>query len=351
MLPPEEEKHLQELLEKGETTEEEVREAKRLLEQARRVGWALSVSDALVRAGASLAEAHHHAARLTREDAAAAQIDAADLRLLEKIGRGSQAIVYKCRQVSTGRILAVKILSAESARDPQVRNRFISEGRQAARLVHPNIVRIYQVAPFKDSFYIAMEYTDGGSVADLLAVRKRFDPEEAITIIRAAAEGLSYAHRQGFIHRDIKPGNILLTKEGVVKIADMGLARRSADLDAAFDEVGRAYGTPYYISPEQVRGDPDTDHRTDIYSLGATFYEMLAGRPPFIAPNSQQVVQIMQMHLYKPVPDPRNFAPDLPESLCRILAGTLAKRPADRYKTARAFIAALDRTGLRAPHE
>jgi serine/threonine-protein kinase len=360
-LSPEDEKHLQELLEKGETTEEEVRETKRLLEQARRVGWTLSVSDALVRAGASLAEAHHGSDAFSRlsekgSDPLPPQmpsdlIDAADLRLLEKIGRGSQAVVYKCRQVSTGRVLAVKILSAESARDPQVRNRFINEGRQAARLVHPNIVRIFQVAPFKETFFIAMEYMDGGSVADLLAVRKRFDPAEAITIIRAAAEGLAYAHRQGFIHRDIKPRNILLTKEGVVKIADMGLARRNADLDAAFQEVGKAYGTPYYISPEQVRGDPDTDHRTDIYSLGATFYEMLAGRPPFVAPNSQQIVKIMQMHLYKPVPDPRNLAPDLPESLCRILAGTLAKRPADRYKTAEAFIAALDRTGLATPHE
>jgi len=346
-LSPEEEKQLQDLLEKGETTDEEVREARRLLAQAHKVGWTLSVADALLRAGADLTRAHHHAAGTHgRQESEALQIDAADLRLLEKIGRGSQAVVYKCRHEPTGRLMAVKILAASAARDPDVRNRFIREGRQAARLVHPNIVRIYQVAPFKNTFFIAMEYVDGGSVAELLVERKRFAPAEAVRIIRAAAAGLAYAHKLGFIHRDIKPQNILLTQRGDVKVADMGLARRAGDIDAAFQEVGRAYGTPYYISPEQVRGDPDTDHRTDIYSLGATFYEMLAGRPPFVAPNSRHIVQVMQMHVYNAVPDPRQFAPDVPESLCRILAKTLAKNPKERFSSANALARALDRTGL-----
>jgi serine/threonine-protein kinase len=346
MPTPEEEKYFQDLLEKGETTDEEVREARRLLDQASRVGWTLSASDALLRAGAVVAKAHHEVGAPGAEDAAVAEIDPGDLRLLEKIGRGSQAVVYKCRQVSTDRILAVKVLSVAAARDRDMRNRFIHEGRQAARLVHPNIVRIYQVAPFRDTYYMVMEYVDGGSLAELLAVRKRFDPHEAVRIVCAVARGLAYAHRQGVVHRDIKPKNILLTRDGVVKLADMGVARRSADFDAAVNEVGRAFGTPYYIAPEQVRGDLDADHRVDIYSLGATFYEMLAGRPPFTAPDSRQVLQIMQMHVHKPVPDPRAFVPDLPESLCPVLARCLAKRPQDRFRTADALIQALDKTGL-----
>ena len=346
ILTPEEEEQLRKSVDKGLTTDEEIREARRLLQQARRVGWTLSVPDALARAAAAIGKTHGAAPSPDAAAAPAAEIDPADLRLLEKIGRSVRAVVYKCRQVSQDRILAVKILSARAARDREVRNSFIREGRHAARLVHPNIVRIYQVAPFKDTFFIAMEYVDGGSVADLLAARGRLEPAEAVRIVRAAAGALAYAHKQGFIHRDIKPKNILLTREGLVKVADLGLARRDADLDAAFAEVGKAYGTPYYISPEQVRGDPDTDRRTDIYSLGVTFYEMLAGRPPFISSDPQQVIQVMQMHLYKPVPDPRQFAPDVPESLCRILAKALAKNPKERFSSATMFIRALDRADL-----
>jgi len=346
MLTPEEEQQLQESVDKGLTTDEEVREARRLLQQARRVDWTLSVPDALARAAAAIGKTHGAAPGPHAAAAPAAEINPADLRLLEKIGRTARAVVYKCRQVSQDRILAVKILSARAARDREVRNSFLREGRQAARLVHPNIVRIYQVAPFKNTFFIAMEYVNGGSVADLLAARGRLEPAEAVRIVRAAAGALAYAHKQGFIHRDIKPKNILLTRDGVVKVADLGLARRGADLDAAFAEAGKAYGTPYYISPEQVRGDPDTDHRTDIYSLGATFYEMLAGRPPFITSDPQQVIQVIQMHLYKPVPDPRQFAPGVPESLCRILAKALAKNPKERFSGAAMFIRALDRAGL-----
>ncbi|MBE3070314.1 MAG: serine/threonine protein kinase [Planctomycetes bacterium] len=345
-LTPEEEKRLKDLLDRGETTSDEVREVRDTLEQAHGVGWNLTLEEALARVNTKMDHANRLAAA---NDPVPEDIDPTDLKLLEKIGRGSQAVVYKCRHTPTGRILAVKILSAEAARDPQNRNRFVSEGRQAARLNHENLVRIYQVGPFKDTFFIAMEYVDGGSVNDLIVARKRIEPAEAVRIIRAAAMGLAYVHRRGFIHRDIKPKNILLTREGVAKIADLGLARRNADIDSAFEEIGKAYGTPYYISPEQVRGDPDTDHRTDIYSLGATFYEMLTGRPPFTTPDSRQFAKIMQMHVNKPVPDPRHFVPDLPESLCRILATALAKNPQDRYHRTDGFVHALDKTGLAGP--
>jgi hypothetical protein len=201
------------------------------------------------------------------------------------------------------------------------------------------VVVIHQIAPYRESFYIVMEYVDGGSLAELLASRKRFDPTEAVSIIRPAAEGLAYAHRQGVIHRDIKPMNIMLTQGGVVKLADLGLARRADDAAAALEEAGRAYGTPYYISPEQARGDARIDFRADLYSLGATLYEMVAGRPPFVAENPRD---ILRMHILNPLPDPRQFVPDVPESLCRLLTKAMAKDPAARFQTADEFIAALD---------
>jgi serine/threonine-protein kinase len=184
-----------------------------------------------------------------------------------------------------------------------------------------------------------MEYIDGGSLADLLAARKRFDPAEAACIIRPVAEALALAHKRGIIHRDIKPGNILLTSGGLVKLADLGLAMPLADAQES-GQAGRAYGTPYYISPEQVRGDANTDFRADLYSLAATFYEMVAGVPPFTAPTPQEV---MRKHLTESVPDPRQYVPELPDALCRMLARAMAKNPEYRYESAEHFIAALDK--------
>ncbi|MBE3096079.1 MAG: serine/threonine protein kinase, partial [Planctomycetes bacterium] len=356
------EPYLQDLLAKGMATEEEVAEARRLLAEAAAQGRLLSVSEALMRAGARAAHAHHalavpppSAAAAQVEDSAADAMRSSDLQVLSKIGRGSQAVVFKCRQISMDRIVAVKILLASAARDPEARRRFIREARHAAQLTHPNISTIHQIAPFRllgrraanggsegeplETFYIVMEYVDGGSVADLLAVRKRFGLAEATCIIRSAAEGLAYAHKRGVIHRDIKPGNILLTQGGIVKLADLGLALHvSAAAEAG--QVGKAYGTPYYISPEQVRGDPDIDFRTDLYSLGATFYEMVAGVPPFTAPTPQEV---MRKHLAAPVPDPRQYVPDLPGAVCWLLTRAMAKDREYRYESAEDFIQALDK--------
>ena len=363
------EPYLRDLLDKGMATEEEVAEARRLLAEAAAQGRLLSVSEALMQAGARAAHAHHalavpppSATAAQVEDSAADAMASSDLQVIEKIGRGSQAVVFKCRQISMDRIVAVKILLASAARDPEARRRFIREARHAAQLMHPNIVTIHQIAPFRlragaanggsegeplETFYIVMEYVDGGSVADLLAVRKRFDLMEATCIIRSAAEGLAYAHKRGVIHRDIKPGNILLTQGGIIKLADLGLALHvSAAAEAG--QVGKAYGTPYYISPEQVRGDPDIDVRTDLYSLGATFYQMVAGVPPFTAPTPPSTggrtgpQEVMRQHLTAPVPDPRQYVPDLPGAVCWLLTRAMAKDREYRYASAEDFIRALD---------
>ena len=341
---------------RGLLAEEEAETARRLLAEAEEAGRDVSLSAILIQAGAEAAKAHHEAAAFEREAAESANgaadtdtgadtdtltvPDSSGLELLERIGRGSQAIVYKCRQVEMDRIVAVKILDPRSAGDTAARDRFLREARAAAVLSHPNIVTIHEIRPLRNTISIVMEYVDGGTLADLLKVRRRFDPAEAIAIVRQAAEGLKAAHERGIIHRDIKPRNIMLTSDGLVKLADMGLARHVAEAE---DAAGKACGTPYYISPEQVTGDPPPDHRTDLYSLGVTLYEMVAGRPPFVADSPKQ---IMRMHVLGARPDPREVVPDLPQTLCWLLAKAMAREPEDRYQAAEAFIEALDRLDL-----
>lgn len=336
MPEPSQAERLEKLVAQDLVPVEEAQEARRLLEEAHRAGRDLPLTKALLQAGAIAARAHHAPVAPAAGDTTAAEIASSDLELLDRISRGRQAVVYKCRQKTMDRLVAVKFLPPSAARDPESRRRFFQEARHAARLSHPNIVTIHQIRPFRDTFYIVMELVDGGSLSELLAVRKRFGPAEAVTILRPVVEALACAHRAGLVHRDIKPGNILLAADGTVKLADLGLARRVGEGDE--QEAGKAFGTPYYISPEQVRGDPRIDSRADIYSLGATFYQMLTGRPPFTAPTPREV---MQKHLTEPPPDPRQFVPNLPLVLCDVLAKALAKRPEDRYQTAEKFLAAL----------
>ncbi len=347
MAKPTRQELLQHLQEKGLLTEDEARAAVRLLEEAARDGREVLLPEVLLRTGAADARAHQAAAAfeagddgIDADELTAPDIGASGLTVLERIGRGSQAVVYKCHQTVIDRDVAVKILLPGAAGDDESRARFIKEAKAAAQLSHPNIVTIHEIRPLKNTICIVMEYIDGGSVKNLLQVRKRFEPAEAVLVVRQAAEGLRAAHARGIIHRDIKPSNIMLTSEGLVKLADMGLARRAGEDD---QKEGKAYGTPYYISPEQVTGDPPPDHRTDLYSLGVTLYEMVAGRPPFLAPTPQE---IMRMHVLQQPPDPRDLVPELSQPLCRLLAKAMAREPEDRYQSAREFIDALDQLDL-----
>jgi serine/threonine-protein kinase len=340
---PEHEQRLEQyVVGRGLTTEDELKEARRLLNQAEKEGRGVSLTEALVKAGGlTESQARRILALLAKEpsapappsageEAAAPKLTIPGIQILEKVGRGSQAIVFRGRQVSVDRIVAVNVMLTKTARDPQARQRFVQEARAAAKLSHNNIVQAIDAGETPEGYpYFIQEFVDGTTVYDLLKERGGPLPEErALEIIIHMAEALAHAHSRGFIHRDVKPKNIMLTKEGLAKLADMGLARQVADVDV--EELGKAFGTPYYIAPEQVVGSAKIDFRADIYSLGATFYEMLTGRPPFTAPTPQQV---MQKHVTSPLIPPDHVNKALSAGVSEVVEVMMAKRPADRYKS------------------
>ena len=193
-------------------------------------------------------------------------------RIERKLGAGAMGTVVLARQISLDRLVAIKLLPKKFATDALYIDRFFKEGKAAARLNDPNIVAAYDVgrAPGGEYFFV-MEYVDGDTVFDRIQAKRRIPEQEALHVARQAASALKHAHEKGFIHRDVKPKNLMITKAGTVKLADLGLARAGNDSDAATEEKGKIFGTPYYISPEQIRAREVTP-ATDIYGLGATLY-------------------------------------------------------------------------------
>jgi formylglycine-generating enzyme required for sulfatase activity/tRNA A-37 threonylcarbamoyl transferase component Bud32 len=214
------------------------------------------------------------------------------LEILELLGQGGMGVVYKARQPRLDRIVALKILPVEIGRDPAFAERFTREARALARLNHPSIVAVYDFGQAEGFYYFIMEWVDGADLRQLEQTR-RLTPQEALGIVPKICEALQYAHDEGIVHRDIKPGNILIDKRGRVKIADFGLAKlmdRPAT-DLVLTQLHQVMGTPQYMAPEQVERPTEVDHRADIYSLGVVFYEMLTGELPIgrFAPPSQKV--------------------------------------------------------------
>lgn len=260
-------------------------------------------------------------------------------QLLGKVGAGAMAVVYKARQLSLDRIVAIKVLPKRLSRNAEFVQRFYQEGRAAAKLNHNNIVQAIDVGEANGFHYFVMEFVEGCTVYDELAGGKLYSEREAIDIVGQIARALLHAHERGFIHRDVKPKNIMLTKDRVAKLADMGLARETTDLQAAMAEAGRAYGTPYYISPEQIRGEVDIDHRADLYSLGATFYHMVTGRVPFEAATPAAV---MHKHLKEPLTPPDHLNTSLTSGAGALIEMLMAKNRDDRYPSARELLEDLD---------
>ncbi|HSB63420.1 MAG TPA: serine/threonine-protein kinase [Thermoanaerobaculia bacterium] len=249
-----------------------------------------------------------------------------DYEILEELGAGGMGKVYRARDLTLDRLVALKTLARQLSADTDYVQRFLKEARAAARLNHPNIVQIYDFGCVDSVYYLAMEFVDGHSLGTYLK-RGHFSESESIQIIRHACRALSVAHADGIVHRDIKPDNLMLTSRGDVKLVDLGIAKR-LDEDQSLTQTGQAIGTPHYISPEQIRGQRDIDPRADIYSLGATLYHLLTGHTPY--PGSSGPI-VMSMHLVEPLPDPRRFEASLTEGVCRVVRKMMAKNRDERY--------------------
>jgi serine/threonine protein kinase len=279
--------------------------------------------------------------------------------ILKQLGRGGMGAVYLARQLSLDRPVALKVMNPEWADDPSFLARFIREAYAAAQLTHHNVIQIYELARDADVNYFSMEYVDGKSLGDLLRKRGKLSANEAVGYVLQAAQGLRYAHDRGMVHRDIKPDNLMLNSEGVVKVADLGLVKTrglTAKEDRApnagpkgqsgsalrdlpdVTRVGSAMGSPSYMAPEQCQDATAVDGRADQYSLGCTLYALLAGRAPF---QGKTTVELISQHLNEPPPPLHQFAADVPKGLAEIVGRTLAKQPEQRYSGMSEFLAAL----------
>jgi serine/threonine-protein kinase len=256
--------------------------------------------------------------------------------LIKEVGKGAMAKVYRARQNSLDRIVAIKILPRKSNENRDFVERFYKEGKAAAKLSHNNIVQAIDVGESPDGLhYFVMEFVEGKTLYDLMAPPpagegKSFSEAEALDIGIQMADALAHAHERGLIHRDVKPKNIILTPQGIAKLTDLGLARQTDDKRAAEMEAGKAYGTPYYISPEQIRGDVDIDFRADIYSLGATLYHVVTGRPPF---EGETPAAVMHQHLKQPLIPADHVNTALSAGVGEIIDVAMAKRREDRYQS------------------
>src|SRR5438477_822079 len=238
------------------------------------------------------------------------------------------AQVYKARDNVLGRMVAVKVLREQYASDAQFVARFRREAQAAANLSHPNIVNVYDVGQDGDVYYIVMEYIAGTSLKELITRSAPLPIDQAVSIAAQILAGLEYAHRNGLIHRDIKPQNVLITPEGGVKVTDFGIAKSVSDL--GLTEAGLALGTAHYFSPEQARGERVVP-QSDIYAVGVTLFEMLTGRLPF---ESESAVGLAYKHIGEPPPSPRELVPAIPPRLNNIVLRALAKDPQDRFTSA-----------------
>ena len=253
----------------------------------------------------------------------------------ERIGEGGMAIVYKGYQESLHRYVALKVLRDELARDQQFVARFRQEALAAANLNHPNILHVYDAGAANGKFFISMAYVEGGTLKDLIR-QGVIDPHLAVSITIQLAEALNHAHNQGLIHRDVKPSNVLMTRDGRPLLTDFGIAKALFEAKQ-LTRTGASIGTPEYMAPEQAKGQ-SPDGRTDIYALGVVLYEMLAAKVPFC---TDTPVATMYMHVHEPPPPLPRAEAAVPEWLENVVCKALAKDPADRYPTAALFAAAL----------
>ncbi|HEY3790001.1 MAG TPA: serine/threonine-protein kinase, partial [Urbifossiella sp.] len=285
------------------------------------------------------------AKRQADKDHAPPKSDVKGYRILMELGRGGMGTIFLAKQLSLDRPVALKIMAKRWASDPTFVARFTREAYAAAQLSHPNIVQIHDIGEVDGSRFFSMEFVPGRSLADVVRLQGKLDPEAAVGYILQAARGLKHAHDRGMIHRDVKPDNLLLDEQGLVKVADLGLVKTGTSDDPRIDRssiqntefhnpnltgVRIALGTPAYMSPEQCRDAAAVDHRADIYSLGCTLYVLVTGRPPF---HGTTAIELMTKQAYEPIVPPERIVARVPAELSAVIQRMMAKSPDERFQT------------------
>jgi serine/threonine protein kinase len=261
-------------------------------------------------------------------------------KLIDRIGLGGMGQVFLAEHVNMRRRVAIKVLPPDRAQNEFSRERFLREARAAGQLDHPNLVRAFDVDCEGDVYFLVMEFVDGVSFHDLVSRHGQLDATRAAYYLWQAAHGLAYMSARGLVHRDVKPANLLVDRQGVVKLLDLGLVRSQQESDDLTRNEGvKILGTADYLAPEQALECSRVDVRADIYSLGATGFFLLTGKPPY---EGAKIAQKLIAHQVQRVPAVRELRPDVPPALAAVVERMLAKRPAERYQTPGEVIAALD---------
>ena len=262
--------------------------------------------------------------------------------ILEQLGKGGMGVVYKAWHVELGKAVALKVLPAGSADEVRVA-RFKNEVRAMGRLDHPNVVTAHDAGQFEGVPFLVMAFVDGVDLARLLDRRGRLSIPDACAVVRQAALGLQHAFERGLVHRDVKPSNLMLARDGLVKVLDLGIARSLGDTPVAerLTAAGTVLGTADYLAPEQWDAPHAVDTRADVYGLGCTLYHMIAGQPPFAGPPYSSLLKKMKAHQEVPAPPVARHRPEVPARLAAVLDRMLAKNPADRFPTPGAVAEAL----------
>jgi len=259
-------------------------------------------------------------------------------RIEKKLGEGGMGMVYKAKQISMDREVALKILSPRLTNDRQFVQRFFREARASGKLNHPNIVQGFDSGVSGGHHYITMEFIDGRTVEDVLKEKGKFDEKEALRICCEVAKALGHADQFGIVHRDIKPDNIMMSTRGEVKLTDMGLARQ--EMDPNITQVGMAMGTPNYISPEQAKAEENLDIRADIYSLGATLFHLVTGELPF---TGKSVDVILTKHVVETPRSVKEMVPELSSDIDDLITKLMAKSPDDRFQKPEVLVETIQR--------
>jgi serine/threonine-protein kinase len=260
--------------------------------------------------------------------------------ILAELGKGAMGVVYKARHIFTDRLTALKILPLKLARDSHYLERFKREAIAAMRLQHDNVVRAYDFGGSEEYYYLALEFVEGETLEKRLERDGRIAESVALDVTRQIASALEEASRQEIVHRDVKPENIMMTKDGVAKLCDFGIVKLLDRDEGAVTVAGTTVGTPFYIAPEQARGEEDLDTRTDLYALGITLFHLVTGRVPFTG-KSQGAILVR--HILEEVPDVRSVAKDVSAETAAIVKKLTRKKRDERYETPRALMADVER--------